>query len=270
MIETDTLSELVQELATAIVVGSGRMQDVLRRCHVAGLTIDALRPALLVAEREIIARSAGRRPDGVTKGVADRLAAALGEIDALWPADGGATASSPGTIAVAGLPGEGHSVGRQLWRLLLAAEGYTVRDLGLRAPPIVAREAAALKPDALALNLFDARGRGSLQSLVAGLLRWGAKLPLMLGGPGVDEAFAQGLAIAESTGPYWGGVYYCSDGEEMLQVLEQVVLFEPPPQAHSHEHGVPSPAEDACDSCGGCPLAGACNPPISEDGDGRV
>lgn len=260
MVETAKSAALGQDLELAIVSGDLSIDQVVRACIVAGWSPRDLRPVLLAVERAI-AETAGReRPSPVAKSIADRLALAFDQLPSAWFYETGTVASPTGNVTVVGLPGDGHSVGRQLWQALLSIAGYAVEDIGVRAPVIAARQLAERKPDAVALNVFDTRGRAAVQLLVGNLLRRGLSLPLLLGGPGVDEGFAQRVAIAEYEGPYWGGVYYCSGGEEMLQVLQQVVLFEPPAQAHSHHHlpAEPAPGDD-CESCGACPLADACD-----------
>jgi cobalamin-dependent methionine synthase I len=267
MIETIDDQYLIQQLEMAIVAGSGDVGSAVRACAAASLPLEALRAALLRAERVMGERGAGLRPDQSVRGIADRLSAALDQISGRWPAlHGSAPNVSLGNVAMAGFPGDGHSVGRKLWRLFLGLAGYTVHDLGMHAPVIIARESGMRQLDALALNLFDRRSRAALHVLVVNLLRRGMKLPLLLGGSGVDAAFARWLAVAESSGPYWGGVYYCEDGAEMLQVLQQVVLFEPPPAADDHDHASHASPVDACGSCSGCALAAACDS-VMEDGD---
>lgn len=162
-------------------------------------------------------------------------------------------------IVLVTLPGDGHDAGRYLWQLLLQRRGYTTHDLGVRAPALAATRAISLQADAVALYVYDAGAQSAVQSLIAHLAHRSAKIPVLLGGPGVDEAFAQWVAIPQGGAPYWGGVYYCDDGLEMLQVLTQIVLFTPPPPAHTHE----APLADACGpsgcaSCASCGLSGAC------------
>lgn len=262
MTENDGLSNACRRLVTAILSGKTPVREAVRQCFAAGLSVAALQRALIAAESEMVGGGTATGADAARRGVADRLGTALDEIAAHCPESSQNEAAPLGVVAIATLPGDGHHVGPQLWQMLLTTEGYAVHKLGRKAPVILARDVAALRPDALALNLFDTRSRTGLQSLVAGLLRQGLQVPLLLGGPGVDEAFAQRLAIAAPTGPYWGGVYYCADGDEMLQVLKQIVLFEPPAPVHSHSHGTAATLENTCESCGGCALAESCDQPV--------
>jgi methylmalonyl-CoA mutase cobalamin-binding subunit len=204
-----------------------------------------------------------RKPDA---GAADRLRDLLRRWSphfiAAYPA---APMKAEARIVLATLPGDTHDVGRRLWDLLLRRRGTATHDLGVRAPALVATRAAALDADAIALHVYSERVQPAVQTLVANLAHRGLKTPVLIGGPGVDEAFAQWVAIPQGGSPYWGGVYYCQDGLEMLQVLKQIVLFTPPPPAHTHD----APLADACGptgcvSCDGCALAGACE--LEEEG----
>jgi len=264
-----SIEPVVEYLTCALIGGTTSAVDAARRCLAAGLSAETVAPALLEAERTMAASVVDGRASSVSSAVADRLRAALDTLAPLWagapaveePA-GTPTGVPAGTLAVASMPGDAHDVGRHLWRALLASRGYDVRDLGLRAPAIVARHVATLKPDAVGIYVFDARGQTAVRSLVAHLLRRGLQVPVLISGPGVDEAFARWVSVPEGGAHYWAGVYYCEDVSEALQVLQQIVLYEPPPQAHTHEHGQEQlDVAGGCNSCGGCVLADSCDMP---------
>jgi cobalamin-dependent methionine synthase I len=248
----------VEALLAAIVAGAvDRARTAAEHCVAAGTDAALLEPALIAALQSA---------DDLT--TADALRSALTALQPLWrTADlEGAAGEPPATVLLATLPGDRHDVGRHLWRMLLQRRGFTVRDLAVRAPALVAGHAVAAASEATAIvgvYVFDVAARPALQSLVAHLLRRSQsdasfKAPLLVGGPGVDEAFAQWVAIPEGGTPYWGGVYYCEDGTEMLEVLRQIVLFEPPPVAHEHASSGDLP-QDGCATCGGCPLVTECD-----------
>jgi len=269
----ELIEPAVERLMSALIGGTTSAVDAARHCLAAGLSAETVTPALLEAERTMAASLVERRASAASVVMADRLRAALDALAPLWAAvptveelagtPGGAPVGTPvGTIALASLPGDAHDVGRHLWRALLASRGYDVRDLGLRAPAIVVRHVATLKPDALGVYVFDVRGQAAVQSLVAHLLRRGLQVPVLISGPGVDEAFARWVSVPEGGAHYWAGVYYCEDVPEALQVLRQIVLYEPQQQAHTHDHGHEQPdLIDGCNDCGGCPLAESCDLP---------
>jgi hypothetical protein len=161
-----------------------------------------------------------------------------------------------GVIMMATLPGDRVDAGEP-WRAALAQASHRLHLLGVRAAPIVAAHAADLRPDALVVYVHTRQTRMAVQALVGQLLRRDLRIPLLLGGAGVDAAFAQWVAIPQDGIPYWGGVYYCEDEREVLEVLRQIIFFEPPPPAHVHE--APGTEVGECSTCAGCPLAPSCD-----------
>jgi len=256
---------VVEDLTSALIGGTTSAVDAARRCLAARLSAGTVTPALLEAERVMAASVVDGRASAASTAMANRLRAALDTLAPLWEAayaESVATEEPAGALAVASMPGDGHDVGRHLWRALLTSRGYDVRDLGLRAPGIVARHVATLKPDAVGLHVFDARGQAAVQSLVSHLLRRDLQVPVLISGPGVDETFARWVSVPEGGTHYWAGVYYCEDVPEARQVLQQIVLYEPPPQAHTHDHGQEQlDMAGGCNSCGGCALADSCDMP---------
>jgi 5-methyltetrahydrofolate--homocysteine methyltransferase len=211
---------------------------------------EALEQVLVEAERSLESGEPSR---------ADLLLAATESIEAHWTVEPTVEAE----VALASLSGDSHDAGRRLWSAVLARRGMTVRDLGVRPAAIIASRAADVAPDAVAVFCYGRAVRRPLQALVASLLRRGLRTPVIIGGPAVDERFAQWVAMPSGGRPYWGGVYYCEDALEVLQVLQQVLLFESPPSSHTHEHQGLQATDEACASCGGCPLVASCD--LTED-----
>lgn len=258
---------LQRVLETVVGGTNAEVRVAVQPCLRAGVTVQDWEQVVLAAETALYeaARSPAEAGDGeVALAMANRFRIVLETVP--WerdlPGEGGLLS---GHTILATLPGDTHDAGRQLWRGLLVYRGMSVEDLGMRAPALVAAHAAKQTPDALGVSVFSTKARAAVQSLVAALLRRGLRIPLLLGGPGVDEAFARWVAVPGGGAPYWGGVYYCEDGREMLEVLRQIVLFEPPPVAHDHSHGEPQVPAEGCESCGDCPLVGACDAPGRED-----
>ncbi len=168
-------------------------------------------------------------------------------------------APAPGTargeLAWVTLPTDDVRIG-QPWADALRDAGHQVHDLGVLAPAVGANKAIAMEADALMLVVDRRSVRRGVQTLVAHLQHLGASLPVLLAGPGVDADFARWVAVPQGGVPYWGGVYYCADRGEAVEVLRQIVLFEPPPMAHSHDDATAS--DDGCESCSACPISTAC------------
>ncbi|MGC9347917.1 MAG: hypothetical protein ACP5JG_07255 [Anaerolineae bacterium] len=170
--------------------------------------------------------------------------------------------SATGELAMVTLLGDDPAPAAN-WADRLRKVGHEVHALGVKAPAVAANRVLALAPDALVTYVARPTARRGVQTLVAYLQHQGARIPVLLRGPGVDSDFAQWVAVPQGGTPYWGGVYYCEDEAEADQVLKQIVLFTPPPPAHSHDSGATSnvcdlPDEGAGGGCCGCPKSGEC------------
>jgi hypothetical protein len=73
-------------------------------------------------------------------------------------------------------------------------------------------------------------------------------IPVLLLGEAADPQYAQILALPEHGDLYQGGVYYCEDVDEMMQVLKYIILYVPPPVQHDHDTEV----DFLCSDCGSC------------------
>lgn len=245
----------IEALQAALEVGqSAAAESAIRRCLGVMSNTEPVETVILAAVQRL---SSNKLPQ------ADALRAALLAYEQVQGRHSAQESDSTGeeAILLATLPDDRHDVGRLLWRMVLSRGGMAFNDLGVRAPALIARH-ATVTTTAIGVYIFDSVAQPAVQSLVAYLLRRNQitpsfKVPLLLGGPGVDEAFARWVAVPGGGMPYWGGVYYCEDAAEILQVLKQIVLFEPTPAMHTHEHTEVG-SIDTCESCGGCPLAGEC------------
>lgn len=137
-------------------------------------------------------------------------------------------ASNKGTIILATVFGDVHDIGKNLVRTILSNNGYSVIDLGKQAPAdlIVKR---ALEERAMAVGLSALLVSTSQQMrIVVDLLREsGARMPVLIGGAAINEAFA--LSISEKDGKHYpGGVYYCRDAFDALSFLNAPDGKKPP------------------------------------------
>ncbi|MCU0521544.1 MAG: hypothetical protein MUF84_12720 [Anaerolineae bacterium] len=236
---------------------TGRSFDpgYVRQCLASGNGVHSLDVVLQGLSRILDGSEPASRGAAADRASVDaRLRAVLSHLDGI-PTDAAlANAEPKGSVVLASLPGD-RDTGTWLWRLILASQGHGVHPLGVKAPPLIVSHVAQLSPDALALHVAASRSRPAVQAVVAGLARRGLRVPLIVGGPGVDPEFAQWVAVPQSGQPYWGGVYFCDDAQQMLSVLRQVILFDPPPVAHTHERAAPL---SDCAGCGGCPISTSC------------
>lgn len=246
------------ELVAGVLSGDNFDLARARRCLSAGLRADALEEALL----DLSHAMDHPHPNpalriGDRHGFDHRLQGVLAVLNEAPPVAPASAGDAARVVEIATFPGDSE-IGALLWATVLACHGYVVHPFGVRAAPVVAAHAAQSAADALLLHIGIMRSRASVQAVVAHLARRAARVPILVGGPGVDAEFAQRVAVLDGGRPYWGGLYYCEDAREMQQVLQQVILFEPPPVAHEHST---SSAPDACTGCDGCSLASGCSLP---------
>lgn len=188
---------------------------------------------------------------------------------------------SKGVVVLATVFGDVHDIGKNLVKTILANNGYTVHDLGKQVPvDVILDQAVLLGADAIGLSALLVATSREMAHMVEELQRRGLAIPLLVGGAAINPAFAQRIAIPEGGTLYRGGVYYCKDAFEALQVLEHVVMFKPAPTTHEHDHdydAVPESeriAEEAARAVGGrqgtgmerqvaCTACAGCASPVS-------
>ncbi len=165
---------------------------------------------------------------------------------------------SKGTLVLATVFGDVHDIGKNLVGTILANNGYTVHDLGKQVPAsVIVEEAVARNADAIGLSALLVATSQQMQRVVELLQARGLRIPVLIGGAAVNAEFALRIAVDEAGAPYAGGVHYCKDAFEALQVLEHVILHRPapPPPEHIH-HGAgtaePATVAQGCAVCAGC------------------
>lgn len=163
-----------------------------------------------------------------------------------------ADGAQKGVVVLATVFGDVHDIGKNLVKTILANNGYTVHDLGKQVPvDVVIDKAVEVGADAIGLSALLVATSQQMARAVETLQRRELAIPLLIGGAAINPEFAQRIAIPEGGTLYKGGVYYCEDAFEALQVLEHIVLYEPPPQPehhHDHDHALSQSA--ACADCG--------------------
>ncbi len=162
---------------------------------------------------------------------------------------------SKGTVVLATVFGDVHDIGKNLVKTILANNGFSVHDLGKQVPvDVIVNQAVSLRADAIGLSALLVATSREMARAVEELQRRGLAIPLLVGGAAINPAFAQRIAIPESGELYRGGVYYCKDAFEALQVLEHIVMFKPAPVSHDHEHADNHESQGtvSCDACEAC------------------
>jgi hypothetical protein len=131
----------------------------------------------------------------------------------------------------------------------LSANGHTLTVINnAPIPHIIVDQAAGEKAKALVCLLQDVTDRRNVYRLMALCRKQQFYIPFILLGQAADPQYAQILALPENGNLYPGGVYYCEDADEMLQVLKHIILYTPPPVQHDHDQ----PGTNSCSDCGSC------------------
>jgi hypothetical protein len=115
-------------------------------------------------------------------------------------------------------------------------------------PHIILDQAVEEEAKALVCLMQTVTDRRNVYRLMALCRRQQFYIPFILLGQAADPQFAQILALPENGNLYPGGVYYCEDADEMIQVLKHVILYTPPPVQHDHDHTDTYSCSD-CSSC---------------------
>ena len=171
-------------------------------------------------------------------------------------------ATSKGVVVLATVFGDVHDIGKNLVKTILANNGYTVHDLGKQVPvETIVERAVEVGADAIGLSALLVATSKQMGRVVTALRRRGLHIPVLVGGAAVNQAFALRIAVDKEGAPYRGGVYYCRDAFEAMQVLENVILRQPQPPAEEHQPSAVAPRDEdepLCTTCAAsCPLSTA-------------
>jgi 5-methyltetrahydrofolate--homocysteine methyltransferase len=121
-----------------------------------------------------------------------------------------------GTVLLATVKGDVHDIGKDLVKIILANNGYTVVDLGTRVPPEALIEAChAHDPAAIGLSGLLVKSAHQMVATAAALKAAGLHTPLLVGGAALTEQFTT-TRIAPA---YGGRVYYASDAMAGLAIM---------------------------------------------------
>ena len=130
---------------------------------------------------------------------------------------------SKGKLVLATVFGDVHDIGKNLVRTILSNNGYEVVDLGKQVPmePIISA-AIEEKVSAIGMSALLVSTSKQMALIVNELQRRGLDIPVLIGGAAINPAFGRRILRTESGEYYRGGVYYCKDAFEGLNVMDQL------------------------------------------------
>lgn len=130
---------------------------------------------------------------------------------------------SKGTVVLATVYGDVHDIGKNLVKTILSNNGYTIVDLGKQVPAeTIISKAVELDAAAVGLSALLVSTSKQMPLIVNDLHRRGLNIPVLIGGAAINRRFGRRILQTEDGGLYAGGVFYCKDAFEGLNVMDQL------------------------------------------------
>ncbi len=131
---------------------------------------------------------------------------------------------SRGKVILATVEGDVHDIGKNLVKMLLANNGFTVIDLGKQVSVERIIEATKReKPDAVGLSALLVSTSRHMRTCVGAMHDAGLEYPIIVGGSPVNERFARDISFAGNGSLYKGGVFYAKDAFMGLGIIKALV-----------------------------------------------
>lgn len=128
-----------------------------------------------------------------------------------------------GKIVLATVYGDIHDIGKNLVKTILENNGYDVIDLGKQVPvETIIQRAIEEKADAIGLSALLVATSKQMQLVVEALRVKGMRIPVLIGGAAINDAFGMKIMQNVDGEPYQGGVFYCKDAFEGLAVMDAI------------------------------------------------
>ncbi|MBF0494617.1 MAG: homocysteine S-methyltransferase family protein, partial [Candidatus Omnitrophica bacterium] len=133
-------------------------------------------------------------------------------------------AVTKGTIVLATVFGDVHDIGKNLVKMILENNGYTVIDLGKQVSvERIVEETEKNKADAVGLSALLVSTARGMKSCVKAFAERGWKIPILIGGAPINENFAREISILDDKNVYKGGIYYARDAFVGLRLAEELL-----------------------------------------------
>jgi 5-methyltetrahydrofolate--homocysteine methyltransferase len=128
--------------------------------------------------------------------------------------------SARGSILLATVKGDVHDIGKNLVEIILANNGYTVVNLGIRVPPEALISAYfEHQPDAIGLSGLLVKSTQQMVSTASDFKAAGIRVPLLVGGAALSEKFTR-TKIAPA---YGEATCYAKDAMTGLSLMNQIM-----------------------------------------------
>jgi 5-methyltetrahydrofolate--homocysteine methyltransferase len=131
-----------------------------------------------------------------------------------------------GTVVLATVFGDVHDIGKSLVNTILSNNGYLVHDLGKQVPVnLIADKAVELRADVIGLSALLVNTSAQMRLCARELSRRGLSVPVLVGGAAINRGFGARANFVDDalTQLYAGGVFYCKDAFEGLEMAGRLV-----------------------------------------------
>ncbi|MDD5487515.1 MAG: homocysteine S-methyltransferase family protein [Candidatus Omnitrophica bacterium] len=134
------------------------------------------------------------------------------------------TSGEKGKILLATVFGDVHDIGKNLVKMILENNGFTVIDLGKQVPvDVIIREAVKNKVDAVGLSALLVSTARYMRTCVQAMHDAGLHYPVMIGGAPTNEKFAREIEVLSDGTRYPGGVFYSRDAFTGLRIVRALM-----------------------------------------------
>ena len=133
------------------------------------------------------------------------------------------SASSRGKVLLATVSGDVHDIGKNLVKMILVNNGFSVIDLGKQVPiETIVAEAKKNHVDAIGLSALLVSTARHMKTCVQSMHDAGLDYPILIGGAPTNKRFAKEISALKDDGVYKGGVFYARDAFTGLQIMQAV------------------------------------------------
>jgi len=136
----------------------------------------------------------------------------------------GAPGGDKGKILIATVFGDVHDIGKNLVKMILINNGFSVIDLGKQVSvEKIILEAKKNKVDAVGLSALLVSTARYMKDCVQALHAENLECPVIIGGAPINEEFAREISKINDKETYKGGVFYAKDAFKGLSIIQSVV-----------------------------------------------
>ncbi|MDP8258713.1 MAG: homocysteine S-methyltransferase family protein [Candidatus Aadella gelida] len=135
-----------------------------------------------------------------------------------------ASGKKRGKILLATVFGDVHDIGKNLVRMILENNGFSVIDLGKQVPiERIVKEAKKHKVDAVGLSALLVSTARHMRTCVQAMHEAGLDYPVLIGGAPTNKHFAKNIASLSDNSMYSGGVFYAKDAFSGLAIVQALM-----------------------------------------------